>query len=132
VDARSGRLWLPLRMRHFHLRVPRRCLLSLFGSVFGLGLSIGIPLTQSNVTVAGSIGAKAKIGEGLPTYVRERLAGNQNFINQSGTLTVGRPRGPRSSSSAGKRVHPPSISTSSFGDVAMEAPLMQAHPGASR
>lgn len=64
-------------------------LLSLFGSVFGLGLSIGIPLTQSNVTVAGSIGTKAKITEGLPTYVRDRLAGNQNFINQSGTLTVG-------------------------------------------
>ncbi|MEK6208108.1 MAG: hypothetical protein AABM32_10750 [Chloroflexota bacterium] len=64
-------------------------LLSLFGSVFGVGLSIGIPLTQSNVTVAGSIGTKAKITEGLPTYVRERLAGNQNFINQSSTLTVG-------------------------------------------
>ncbi|MGH2471094.1 MAG: hypothetical protein ACRDG6_01635 [Candidatus Limnocylindria bacterium] len=64
-------------------------LLSLFGSVFGVGLSIGIPLTQSNVTVAGSIGTKAKITEGLPIYVRERLAGNQNFINQSGTLTVG-------------------------------------------
>jgi hypothetical protein len=63
--------------------------LSLFGSVFGLGLSIGIPLTQSNVTVAGSIGTKTKITEGLPTYVRERLAGNQNFINQSSTLTVG-------------------------------------------
>ena len=63
--------------------------LSVFGSVFGLGLSIGLPLTQSNVTVAGSIGTKAKITEGLPTYVRERLAGNQNFINQSTTLTVG-------------------------------------------
>jgi len=64
-------------------------LLSLFGSVFGLGLSIGIPLTQNNVTVAGSIGTKAKISEGLPSYARERLAGNQNFINQSVTLTVG-------------------------------------------
>lgn len=64
-------------------------LLSLFGSVFGLGLSIGIPLTQSNVTMAGSIGTKAKITEGLPVYVRDRLAGNQNFINQSGTITVG-------------------------------------------
>jgi hypothetical protein len=64
-------------------------LLSLSGSVFGVGLSIGIPFTQSNVTVAGSIGTKAKITEGLPPYVRERLAGNQNFINQSSTLTVG-------------------------------------------
>jgi len=41
------------------------------------------------VTVAGSIGTKTKITEGLPTYVRERLAGNQNFINQTGTVTVG-------------------------------------------
>ena len=64
-------------------------LLSLFGSVFGLGLSVGIPLTQSNVTVAGSLGTKTKITEGLPTYVRDRLAGNENFINQTGTVTVG-------------------------------------------
>jgi hypothetical protein len=64
-------------------------LLSLFGAVFGLGLSIGIPFTQSNVTAAGALGTKTKISEGLPTYVRDRLAGNQNFINQSGTLTVG-------------------------------------------
>ena len=63
--------------------------LSLFNSVFGIGLSVGIPFTQSNVTVAGSIGAKAKIVEGLPSYDRDRLAGNQNFINQSTTLTVG-------------------------------------------
>src|SRR5919108_3514044 len=64
-------------------------LLSLFGTVFGLGVSLGVPLTQSNITLAGSIGTKAKILDGLPAYVRDRLAGNQNFINQSGTLTVG-------------------------------------------
>ena len=63
--------------------------LSLFNSVFGIGLSVGIPLTQSNVTMAGAIGAKEKVTEGLPSYARERLAGNQNFINQSTTLTVG-------------------------------------------
>lgn len=63
--------------------------LSLFNAVFGLGLSVGIPFTQSNVTLAGAIGTKTKAVEGLPTYTRERLAGNQNFINQSITLTVG-------------------------------------------
>jgi hypothetical protein len=63
--------------------------LSLVNSVFGLGLSIGIPFTQSNVTMAGSIGAKQKVLEGLPSYARDRLAGNQNFINQSTTITVG-------------------------------------------
>ena len=63
--------------------------LSLFSAVFGIGVSIGIPLTQSNITVAGSIGTKAKVVDALPNYTRVRLAGNQNFINQSGTLTIG-------------------------------------------
>ena len=63
--------------------------LSLFNAVFGLGVSIGIPFTQSNVTVAGSIGTKDKVVEALPSYTQGRLAGNQNFINQSGTLTIG-------------------------------------------
>lgn len=64
-------------------------LLSLFNATFGVGLSVGVPFMQSNITVAGAIGTKTKIVEGLPAYTRERLAGNQNFINQSGTLTVG-------------------------------------------
>lgn len=63
--------------------------LSLFNAVFGLGVSVGIPFTQSNVTVAGSIGTKARVVDALPNYTQGRLGGNQNFINQSGTLTIG-------------------------------------------
>ena len=63
--------------------------LSLFNAVFGLGVSVGIPLTQTNVTVAGSIGGKEKAADALPNYVKDRLAGNQNFVNNSTTLTVG-------------------------------------------
>lgn len=63
--------------------------LSLFTSAFGIGASVGVPFMQSNITMAGAIGTKAKVVEALPAYARERLAGNQNFINQSGTLTVG-------------------------------------------
>jgi hypothetical protein len=63
--------------------------LSLFNAAFGIGLSVGIPFTQNNVTVAGSIGTKDKVVDGLPSYTQGRLAGNQNFINQSGTLTIG-------------------------------------------
>lgn len=63
--------------------------LSLFSAVFGLGVSVGIPFTQNNVTVAGSIGAKDKVVEALPSYAKGRLASNQNFINNSTTLTVG-------------------------------------------
>jgi hypothetical protein len=63
--------------------------LSLFNAVFGLGVSVGIPLTQSNVTAAGSIGGKDKAADALPRYVRDRIGGNQNFINNSTTLTIG-------------------------------------------
>src|SRR5687767_3725239 len=63
--------------------------LSLFNSVFGLGVSVGIPFIESNVTVDGSIGTKDKVVGALPSYTQGRLAGNQNFINQSGTLTIG-------------------------------------------
>ncbi len=63
--------------------------LSLFNAVFGLGVSVGVPFTQNNVTVAGSIGAKEKATEALPSYAKDRVAGNQNFVNNSTTLTVG-------------------------------------------
>ena len=63
--------------------------LSLFGVAFALGFSAGIPFTQSNATIAGAIGTKDKVVQSLPSYTRSRLAGNQNFINQSTTVTVG-------------------------------------------
>jgi hypothetical protein len=63
--------------------------LSLFNAVVGIGVSVGIPLTESNITMAGSIGTKDKVVQALPNYTQGRLAGNQNFINQSGTLTIG-------------------------------------------
>jgi len=39
--------------------------------------------------VAGSIGGKEKAADALPNYVRDRLAANQYFVNNSTTLTVG-------------------------------------------
>src|SRR5713226_4732754 len=82
-------MWLRFGLRELPLRRRARRRLSLFNAVFGLGVSVGIPFIQSNVTVAGSIGIKDKVIEGLPSYAQGRLAGNQNFINQSGTLTIG-------------------------------------------
>lgn len=63
--------------------------LSLFRTAFGLGLSVGVPLTGSNISLAGAIGAKDRAAEALPAYTRTRIAGTQNFINQTNTLTVG-------------------------------------------
>ena len=62
--------------------------LSLFNAGVGIGVSARIPLTDSNVTVAGSVGKKDKAADALPAYVHGRLGGNKNFINQSNTLTI--------------------------------------------
>jgi hypothetical protein len=64
-------------------------LLSLFGAAIGVGVSIRVPLTDSNLTVAGSVGQKQKAVPSLPTYTEGRLGGNQNFINHTTTLTIG-------------------------------------------
>ena len=64
-------------------------ILSLFNAAIGLGASVRIPFTSSNLTIAGSLGAKQKAPQALPVYTRERLGGNQNFINHSSTLTIG-------------------------------------------
>ena len=64
-------------------------LLSLFNTDLGIGASVRIPFTQSNLTVAGVLGAKSKAIEALPSYVSERLGGNQNFFNNSATMTIG-------------------------------------------
>jgi hypothetical protein len=62
--------------------------LSLFNAAVGIGVSARIPLTSSNVTVAGSIGAKDKAVKALPDYTEGRLGGNQNFFNNSTTMTI--------------------------------------------
>ena len=46
-------------------------------------------LTSSNLTVAGSLGAKDKAAGSLPSYTDGRLGGNQNFFNNSTTMTIG-------------------------------------------
>ena len=63
--------------------------LSLFNAGVGAGVSVRIPFTQSNLTVAGSIGANDKAVGSLPGYTEGRLGGNQNFFNNSTTMTIG-------------------------------------------
>ena len=63
--------------------------LSLVDVAFGIGVSVRIPATQSNLTAAGSIGTKDKVVDALPSYTDGRLADNQNLINHTTTLTIG-------------------------------------------
>lgn len=64
-------------------------ILSIFPVAFGLGVSVGVPFMQSNITVAGAIGAKDRVAGTLPDYTRDRVGGNQNFVNNTTTLTIG-------------------------------------------
>jgi hypothetical protein len=73
----------------FFLVLTVGIVLSLFNSGIGVGVSVRIPFTSSNLTVAGSLGAKAKAVRALPDYVEGRLGGNQNFFNNSTTMTIG-------------------------------------------
>ncbi len=63
-------------------------LLSLFNTAFGIGLSVRVPFTSSNVTAAVSIGKKDHAPDVLPPYVHGKLGANDNFINATNTLTI--------------------------------------------
>jgi hypothetical protein len=64
-------------------------LLSLFNVGIGIGVSARVPFTESNLTIAGVVGAKGKAVAAFPTYTDGRLGGNQNFFNNSTTMTIG-------------------------------------------
>ena len=64
-------------------------LLSLFNTAISIGVSIRVPFTQSNLSLAGSVGHKQKAVIVLPNYLEGRVAGNGNFINHTSTLTIG-------------------------------------------
>src|SRR6267378_6889706 len=97
-EARGGRTRWRTRYRNrgcgcggggFLLVLTVGIVLSLFNAGVGVGVSVRLPFTQSNLTVAGSLGAKAKTVSALPAYTEGRLGGNQNFFNNSTTLTIG-------------------------------------------
>ncbi len=73
----------------FFLVLTLGIVLSLFHSVIGIGVSVRVPFTTSNFTVAGSIGSKDRAVGALPGYTDGRLGGNQNFYNNSTTMTIG-------------------------------------------
>ena len=64
-------------------------ILALFNVAVSLGVSVRVPFTESNITIAGSVGQKDKAVAALPDYDQGRVGGNQNFFNNSTTMTIG-------------------------------------------
>jgi hypothetical protein len=67
--------------------------LALVNLAISIGVSVGIPFTHANITIAGSIGDKDKTADVLPTYTHGRVAGTQNFFNNTTTMTIWRAEG---------------------------------------
>ena len=63
-------------------------ILAIFSTNLGIGVSVRVPFTESNLSVAGSVGSKEMAIETLPNYVEQKVADNSNFLNQSITLTI--------------------------------------------
>ena len=63
-------------------------ILAIFGTNLGIGVSVRVPFTESNLSVAGSVGSKELAIDTLPNYVEQKVADNNNFLNQSITLTI--------------------------------------------
>ncbi|MFA5932741.1 MAG: hypothetical protein WCV81_00575 [Microgenomates group bacterium] len=64
--------------------------LTLLGAAIGGRISARIPFTEANVTIAGSVGAKELTREATQSkYITSRIAGSNNFINNTNTLTIG-------------------------------------------
>jgi hypothetical protein len=94
----SRRTWVRTRYRNrgcgcggglFLFVLTVGIVLSLFNVGIGIGVSARIPFTQSNLTIAGVIGAKSNAVAAFPGYTDGRLGGNQNFFNNSTTMTIG-------------------------------------------
>jgi hypothetical protein len=63
-------------------------ILAIFGTNLGIGVSLRVPFTESNLSVAGSVGSKETATSTLPNYVEQKVADNNDFLNQSITLTI--------------------------------------------
>jgi hypothetical protein len=68
-------------------------ILAMFGTNIGIGVSVRVPFTESNLSVAGSVGSKELAIDTLPNYMEQKVGDNSNFINQSITLTIWRAEG---------------------------------------
>lgn len=81
---------------------------ALIGAALGIGITVRIPGTHSNVTLTGSVGKKELTRNVLPPYAQKTFGQNNNVINSSNSLTVWLAQG-RQQFVVGKQPGAPSI-----------------------
>lgn len=62
--------------------------LSVFSSALGGGCSVRIPLTEANISMAGSVGSKERSRKALPDYLEDKIGSQRGFINSSNSLGI--------------------------------------------
>jgi len=73
----------------FFLVLTVGIVMALLNLAVSIGVSVRVPFTSANFTIAASIGQKDKAVAALPSYTEGRLGGNQNLFNNSTTMTIG-------------------------------------------
>lgn len=73
----------------FFIVITFGLILMLLNVGVSLGITLRIPLTQSNLTLMGCLGEKGRAVNSLPVYVQGKLGDNHDFMNHSMTTTVG-------------------------------------------
>lgn len=73
----------------FFLVLTVGIVMALLNVAISVGASVRVPFTSSNFTIALTLGEKNKAVAALPAYDEGRLGGNQNFFNNSTTMTIG-------------------------------------------
>ncbi len=73
----------------FFLVLTVGIIMALLNVAVSVGISIRVPFTSANFTIAAAIGEKNKAVAALPSYDEGRLGGNQNLFNNSTTMTIG-------------------------------------------
>ena len=73
----------------FFLVLTVGIIMALLNVAVSVGISIRVPFTSANFTIAAAIGEKNKAVAALPPYDEGRLGGNQNLFNNSTTMTIG-------------------------------------------
>jgi hypothetical protein len=72
----------------FFIVITIGLVLMLLNVGFSLGITLRIPATQSNIILAGCLGEKNKAVDSLPSYVKNRLGSNRDFMNHTMTNTI--------------------------------------------
>ena len=73
----------------FFIVITLGLVLMLMNIGLSLGITLRIPTTNANLTLAGCLGEKNKALASLPTYLTGKLGDNHDFLNHSMTTTIG-------------------------------------------